>query len=238
MIDFSQFGVPQKRCRFILIGIRKEISEKQGVIARTFFDLILKNKESFLKSKNLLLNANLEDAISDLLMKHGTIQSPDTDSFKAGVYSKAQSNYQKYLRVSLNKNEIPDSHRFVNHSEEVKNRFKYILTVAKKNTSISDDLKAKYNLKKRTLVPLDGRKSSPTITTLPDDYIHYSEARILTVREYARIQSFPDDYQFKGKYTTGGKRRVLEAPRYTQIGNAIPPLFGEQSGIILKQLIS
>jgi DNA (cytosine-5)-methyltransferase 1 len=73
---------------------------------------------------------------------------------------------------------------------------------------------------------------------LPDDYIHYSEPRILTVREYARIQSFPDWYQFQGKYTTGGKLRTKEVPRYSQIGNAIPPLFGEQSGLVLKQLIS
>ncbi len=75
-------------------------------------------------------------------------------------------------------------------------------------------------------------KKAPTITTLPDDYIHYCEPRILTVREYARIQSFPDDFIFKGKYTTGGKLRTKETPRYTQIGNAIPPLFGEQAGCI------
>ena len=77
---------------------------------------------------------------------------------------------------------------------------------------------------------------TPTLTTLPDDYIHYSEPRILTVREYARIQSFPDDYVFCGKYTTGGKRRVLEVPRYSQIGNAIPPLFGELAGKALMEM--
>ena len=67
--------------------------------------------------------------------------------------------------------------------------------------------------------------------------IHYKEPRILTVREYARLQSFPDSFIFKGKYTTGGKLRKVEVPRYTQIGNAIPPLFGEQAGIVLKQLL-
>ena len=60
----------------------------------------------------------------------------------------------------------------------------------------------------------------------------------MTVREYARIQSFPDTYQFKGKYTTGGKRRTQEVPRYSQIGNAVPPLFAEQVGIILNKFIS
>ena len=85
---------------------------------------------------------------------------------------------------------------------------------------------------------LEGNKPTPTITTLPDDYIHYCEPRIMTVREYARIQSFPDTYQFKGKYTTGGKRRTQEVPRYSQIGNAIPPLFGEQAGLILKKIMN
>ena len=77
---------------------------------------------------------------------------------------------------------------------------------------------------------------TPTLTTLPDDYIHYCEPRILTVREYARIQSFPDDYVFRGRYTTGGKSRVKEVPRYSQIGNAIPPLFGEIAGCVLQEM--
>jgi len=58
----------------------------------------------------------------------------------------------------------------------------------------------------------------------------------LTVREYARIQSFPDWFQFREKYTTGGKLRIHEVPRYTQLGNAIPPLFGEQAGFALISL--
>jgi DNA (cytosine-5)-methyltransferase 1 len=183
------------------------------------------------------MNTNLEDAISDLLMKHGTEQSPDTKRFKAGKYAESSGNYQKLLRDGIEKGVIADSHRFVNHSSKIKSRFRYILNTEKKNTSVSEAFKKKYKLKKRTIVPLDAKSTSPTITTLPDDYIHYCEARILTVREYARIQSFPDNYEFKGKYTTGGKRRVLEVPRYTQIGNAIPPLFGEQSGNALMQLI-
>ncbi|UVP50197.1 DNA cytosine methyltransferase [Bacteroides cellulosilyticus] len=64
--------------------------------------------------------------------------------------------------------------------------------------------------KKRGLTLLNKDDVSPTLTSHPDDYIHYAEPRILTVREYARIQSFPDWYQFKMKYTTGeicGKRK-------------------------------
>jgi DNA (cytosine-5)-methyltransferase 1 len=117
-------------------------------------------------------------------------------------------------------------------------KFKYILENSKKNKDIDASIRERYNIKKHTIIPLDGDAKSPTITTLPDDYIHYSEPRILTVREYARIQSFPDSFQFKGKYTTGGKVRTQQVPRYSQIGNAIPPLFGEQSGLILKEIIN
>lgn len=238
IIDFSNFGIPQKRCRFILVGVRKDICEKKKTEALEFFTSIKENKSDFLINKGLNISTPLEAAISDLLMSHGTVVSPDNKRFNAGIYSSPNSNYQSYLRNGNRKGETPDSHRFAKHTPKVEERFNLILRYSLKGKTISDASKREYGIKKRTIVPLDGKNQAPTITTLPDDYIHYCEPRILTVREYARIQSFPDTYLFKGKYTTGGKRRVLEVPRYTQIGNAIPPLFGEQSGLILKQLIS
>jgi DNA (cytosine-5)-methyltransferase 1 len=237
MVDFSNFGIPQKRCRFILVGIREDISNKSGATAEDFFENILLNREHFLTSKNLQITSTLEEAISDLVRASGEVKSPDTKKFKAGLYAPALTNYQQFLRKSIKNGVVADSHRFVNHKNHIEKRFKEILRIAKRNTTISDDLKSKYHTKKRTIVPLSGKLPSPTITTLPDDYIHYAEPRILTVREYARIQSFPDDFEIRGKYTTGGKRRTKEVPRYTQIGNAIPPLFGEQAGIVLKNII-
>ena len=40
----------------------------------------------------------------------------------------------------------------------------------------------------------------------------------------ARLQSFDDDFVFQGKRTTGGNRRKVETPQFTQVGNAVPPL--------------
>ena len=234
LVDFSKFGVPQKRTRFILVGIRKDIAEKQN--PRSFFDSINKEKEAFLVNKNIGLTNTLEDAISDLLRTNETV-SPDTKSFNAGLYNKPNSNYQILLKGDVS-NKIPDSHRFAKHSDDTIEKLEFILKFAEKNKTLSNDLKVKFNLKKRTIIPLSGKTATPTITTLPDDYIHYCEPRIFTVREYARIQSFNDWYEFKGKYTTGGKRRTLEVPRYSQIGNAIPPLFGEQAGLILNKILS
>ena len=97
------------------------------------------------------------------------------------------------------------------------------------------------HIKKQCFTVLSSKALSTTITTLPDDCMHYSEPRVLTVRENARIQSFPDWFEFKGKYTTGGDRRKIECPRYTQVGNAVPPLMAEilgQSILAIERLIN
>ncbi len=236
LVNFGEYGIPQKRTRFILVGVRKDIENASQEIADSFFTKIMTNRETFLSTKNLTVNTNLQDAISDLLKGNGTKESPDTKSYEAGLYSKAKSSYQVLLRGEV-KDKIADSHRFAKHRVDITAKFKDILaSSSQKNKDVNKEMRDKYNIKKHTVIPLDKDAKSPTITTLPDDYIHYSEPRILTVREYARIQSFPDWYEFQGKYTTGGKLRTKEVPRYTQIGNAIPPLFGEQSGLVLKEL--
>lgn len=191
----------------------------------------------FFASKNLNISTTLEEAISDLLKSNGQIETLNFKMFKSGVYSNISSPYQKHMRLEINGNSKPDSHRFVNHNKETENKFEYILQNAEKNKPLSEALKKELGIKKHTIIPLSGTTPTPTITTLPDDYIHYCEPRIFTVREYARIQSFPDWYEFKGKYTTGGKLRTKEVPRYSQVGNAIPPLFGEQVGIVLNHMI-
>ena len=236
LVNFGEYGIPQKRTRFILVGVRKDVPNVSKDTASQFFSLIKNNRHSFLSEKNLTIETTLGDAISDLLRENGEVDSPDTKSFKAGIYSPIKSSYQQLMRIGVNQC-IPDSHRFPKHRPEISSKFQIILDTCRKNKDIDSYTRERFNIKKHTIIPLDEKKKSPTITTLPDDYIHYSEPRILTVREYARIQSFPDWYIFQGKYTTGGKRRTQEVPRYTQIGNAIPPLFGEQVGIILKKMI-
>lgn len=83
-----------------------------------------------------------------------------------------------------------------------------------------DSEKRNYNVLKA-----DGQ--SPTVMTIPDDYIHFSSPRALTVREMARLQSFDDSFVFQGKRTTGGKDRKHTVPQYTLVGNAVPPLMAK-----------
>lgn len=78
---------------------------------------------------------------------------------------------------------------------------------------------------------------------MPDDLIHYQRHRILTVREMARIQSFDDTYEFLGPRASGGggkgnKKRSLELPQYTQVGNAIPPLLAKGIGEVVLQTLN
>lgn len=230
IVTFSEFGVPQKRQRFIIFGIKDDDPEQ-------FFELLTSNSSQFLKEKNLSRKVTIADAISDLNKSNGVIDSLDTKGFKAGTYSQAKSSFQKLMR-SGSTLKIPDSHRFSNHQESTIKKFKTILRNSEKNKTVNESIRRKYSMKKHSVIPLAENTCSPTLTTLPDDYIHYSEPRILTVREYARIQSFPDWFEFKSKYTSGGKLRKKEVPRYTQIGNAIPPLFGEITGQILIELLS
>ena len=66
-----------------------------------------------------------------------------------------------------------------------------------------------------------------TIVTIADDYISPWEPRTFSVREMARCQSFDDSFEFLGKRTTGGLKRRIEVPQYTQVGNAVPPLLAK-----------
>jgi len=237
LVNFSEYGIPQKRTRFILVGVRKDVYQKLSFSPSDFFDLLRNNRESFLINKGLGLTQNLQDAISDLLEKNGTIDCPDSKGFQTSIYSKAKTSYQKLMRKNISQKKIPDSHRFAHHGTKTIDLFNVMLTNAPKGRKIGGDERLQYNLKKRGIVVLDPLRPAPTLTSHPDDYIHYCEPRILSVREYARIQTFPDWFEFKEKYTTGGKLRVVEVPRYTQVGNAIPPLFSEQAGEILKRLL-
>lgn len=94
-----------------------------------------------------------------------------------------------------------------------------------------------HQTKKQTQKALIPNQPAPAALSIPDDACHYSDLRTLTVREMARIQSFPDNFRFLSKVTTGGQMRKFEVPQYTQVGNAVPPLLGYALGQSLKYLI-
>lgn len=231
IIDMSQYGIPQSRKRFILVGMKHHNPED-------VFTLLKCNRHSFCTKRGISCSTTVMEAISDLAQSHGQVPSPDTNGFNAGIYGPVQSGYQKLMRKGTTSTTgAVNSHRFVNHRDKTITLHKDLLHSAPKGKRITPSDNLVQNLNRRGVTVLDANSQAPTITSIPDELVHYSEPRILTVREHARIQSFPDWYEFKGKYTSGGKRRKNEVPRYTQIGNAVPPLFAEQIGRAVMEVL-
>jgi DNA (cytosine-5)-methyltransferase 1 len=217
-------GVRRKSCS----GAEKVVNPFEGVPAA---------QRLFLKSLGLRPESRVtvKDAISDL-RKRGSkfVECIDSGGFKQIVYRSPVTPYQVQMHGSMN-GHAPNSLRLPNHSPRIVARFTRMVREARKGVSLSDTERRTFGVKKQSVVVLDGGAPSHTLTTLPDDYIHYSEGRILTVREYARLQSFPDWFEFRGAYTTGGDRRKKSCPRYTQVGNAVPPRLANFLGRLIRK---
>lgn len=241
IVDLSDYGVPQSRKRFILIAIRNGDPALEKLAGKTPFDLLKKRRKHFLGTKGLPHDraVSVKEAIGDLAIEgRALIDCEDSEvkgfkqiEYRDGIYT---SPFISLMRKNMNK--APDSLRIPRHSESTVNQFRKIAETCPRGRTVHEDHRATLGIKKHALTPLAPDLPSATITTLPDDILHYKEHRILTVRENARIQTFPDWYKFKGKYTTGGKVRKQECPRYTQVGNAVPPLFSEAIGRVLRDL--
>lgn len=231
MVNFAEYGVPQRRERFLVIASRQGLSDD-------VFSTVEGNRTDFLDKKGIGPTVNSRSALSDLEQKHGVVDCPDSPRFLSGVTAAKHTVFQRTLRLHNETSYVPQSHRFVNHTPAMQEIFERLLEKAPRNQTIKGKERETYGFKKRSLMVLDPNEPAATITTIPDDFVHYAEPRVMTVRECARLQTFPDWFEFKGPYTTGSKERVRQVPRYTQVGNAVPPLFAEQLGIAITQVLS
>lgn len=154
----------------------------------------------------------VEDALSDL----ANLGVNDRSS----VYqNKPKSKFQSKMRK---KSKVIFNHESCNHNIKIQKRFASV-PVGKNGSKVLKNS----GTKKRDYYRMHPKTVSRTITTIPEDFIHYKQNRIPTVREMARLQSFPDDFEFLGPKMTGGKRRKTSCPQYTQVANAVPPLLAE-----------
>lgn len=230
----ADWGVPQRRPRFVLIAMQKNQALDINPI-----DQILSRRNSFLKSHGLGPDyTSARDALSDLEEK----DTPDLDlewghlgfeTLKRS--SKILSPYQELMRRDSPLQ--PADMRLARHNLTSKKRMQDILKNCALGVALGDDDRKRLGIRKRSITPLSPSLPAPTIGTIPDDFIHYSRPRSLTVREHARLQSFPDWFSFSGPYTTGGSRRKHSCPKYTQVGNAVPPLLAEAIGNTLIDII-
>ena len=233
LLDLSEFGVPQLRTRYFLLALQRGTCEENP------FELLRRRLPSFLRSMRLRTPVSSWAAISDLeVSRGGTQPSTETPGFKEIKYTSPLTQFQKLMGAGK---ATPTDLRLARHSDEIATRFREIIELShaegRLNTTISEEIRAMYGLRKRALRVLDPDRPAPTITSLPDDLLHYREPRALTVRENARLQSFPDWFSFKGKYTTGGHLRRKEVPRFTQVANAVPPLVARAIGEMLVDLL-
>jgi DNA (cytosine-5)-methyltransferase 1 len=196
---------------------------------------------------------DLIDLLDDLV-------DPKMDKyFETGVYPRgrlvtteyprpATTPEQEAMRVPAPKHEhrregeVTD-HEYSKHAPNIVKKFRHMID---NDGEIPEDARTK-KFAQRVLPKRWGNKApSITATSLPDDYVQYAQPRSLTVREWARLQTFPDWYRFEGKRTTGGLRRAgnpregnfdREVPKYTQIGNAVPVRLAERVGEHFRRIL-
>jgi len=236
LVYAKDYGVPQNRPRILLVGIRTDLPIKPLDDSKHVAGGFLPNPIGIYPA--------IHELLGDLV---------DVNYENGGVtkyYPKEPENsIQMELRYNPSthsvapKGAIVSDQEYSKHASLVIEKFKYMLA---HDGEIPEEFKTK-KFSQRVL-PSTWGKTGPSITatSMPDDYVHYCQPRILTVREWARLQLFPDWYQFVGKRTTGGIRRAgnpregnfdRELPKYTQIGNAVPVRLAEEIGKHFMELL-
>ncbi len=215
-INSANFGVPQIRERIIFIGSRNDMPKINSI-------------KPACSSQDYI---TCGEAIHDLsfLQAWEKADSYSKDLRPSSRYQRESRRGRLFKKMGIKwDDEALFNHEAAKHSPEVIARFAMIQK-GKGLESIPRQLWDKYlKTDKKWCVKLDDSKPAYTVVTLPDDFVHYATPRILTVRELARLQSFDDSFIFHGPRATGGggignKKRRVELPQYTQVGNAVPPL--------------
>ncbi len=249
VLNSSDYGVPQNRERVVFIGCRKDQPMITEIPASTEENKVTTYEA--LHDLDFLDNAETADDYADvpedesytfLNVRRGLDGQPNEQGETYSEWSRIgrlghRFTFEEppfYVRNldNLMNGLLEHAHLF-NHktskqSEEVLKR----LAVIGDAGDYTDDVKKQLedmglNSDKRNYTVLKPEGQSPTVVTLPDDFIHYHRHRALTVREMARLQSFDDSFVFQGKRTTGGDKRKSETPQYTMVGNAVPPLMAK-----------
>lgn len=263
VVNSSDYGVPQNRERVLFIGCRKDqhlidsipatISDKDKVtVYEAIADLDFINNG---EEKTEYEVVELDNRYTDLI-KHRKADSSISRGRCNSLYSDWCRNGRLGFRFDMDRNpfyvknlddlkagNVVEGYHLFNHqtslqSDEVKTRLEIIVKHGEYNDACKGELREhRVMSNKRNYTVLNPKGQSPTVVTMPDDFIHYSACRAMTVREMARLQSFDDSFVFQGKRTTGGEMRKKDIPQYTLVGNAVPPLMAKAIGdVILKKI--
>ena len=236
LVKANDYGVPQNRPRVLVIGVRSDVN----LNSMSALDAL---EGGFLPEPTNDY-PDIEDLLSDLVDDNFEYGG-ESLSYRKDPLNSLQETYRTNIHsgVLMKKGDELSEMKYSSHSDKIVEKFSHMI---KKNGQIPEHLKTK-KFAQRVLPKKWGEKGPTiTVTSLPDDFVHYSQARSLTVREWARLQTFPDWYKFAGKRTTGGIRRAgnpresnfeREVPRYTQIGNAVPVKLAREIGKHFRKLL-
>jgi DNA (cytosine-5)-methyltransferase 1 len=263
VLDSSNYGVPQRRRRAIFIAYRNgqnepsypeptTPNENQKVkVIDAIGDLIvdedirikLNLKETkFQKDSKFGRTKTIQgkDVLSDgIIHNHELARHSKAVQERFSLYREGESVNSLISRIMI---EGLDLTEYPHLLEECTKKLSEQYTVqeiveAFQNNNINETLINALLTRKSNRFRYTSDNVSPTVVTLPDDYLVPFENRIPTVREMARLQSFDDSFVFLGKRTTGGQRRKVEVPQYTQVGNAVPPLLARAIAMEIKKAI-
>jgi DNA (cytosine-5)-methyltransferase 1 len=237
VVRAADYGVPQNRPRVLMVGIRDDIAWTEDLDAPALGLLPVPSNEKV---------PDLVDVLGDLVdLEPANWQGGVTERYPQPAAPGIQHDYFRRDRDGnvRRKGSVVTDHEYSNHSPHVRAKFEAMLA---NDGLIPESMKTKKFAQR--LLPRIWGPGGPSITatSLPDDYVHYEQPRTLTVREWARLQTFPDWYEFSGKRTTGGIRRAgnpreglheRELPKYTQIGNAVPVRLAEAVGKHLRTIL-
>lgn len=218
ILKVADYGVPQMRKRLIVIGARD--GEPPEFPKPTHEN----PKDRNLSSSRLKPYTTCGEALSDL----PAINQGET----ATEYTIApKTEFQKYARSG---SKHLSNHQASKHREAT---MAYYGLVPAGGTSL--DIPKEIRNGKQGVQRFPLNSLARTITTEPTDFLHPTLNRIPTIRELARIQTYPDWFEFLGQRTTGNKmRRLGYCSQSQQVGNSIPPLFAKALGsVIIKALL-
>ena len=229
VFNAKEFGVPQNRERLIYIGVRSDIAKNKSISPDEIINLILE--------KRVDNEVPLIEAIKDLreLKANNTKNSTEIDSEEFGKKieinnRKSPTNYVS--RINRLDNRLTFNHKARYNNDRDIEIYRRLLPGEDSSAESIQDIMPYHSRKdifKDKYYKLVPNKVCKTITAhMKFDcnmYIHPYQARGLTPREAARIQSYPDDYFFLGAYTK----------TYMQIGNSVPPLLSKMiAGVIIQ----
>lgn len=217
IINAADFGVPQMRNRFIMIGV---LNQYIPSLPSPTHGNNINQMNLFHKLQPYVTSW---EALSDL---------PYVDQGEGAEELLHSSDYQNDYQLARRGHRTPNkiyNHRATKHSESVQHRYA-LIPEGCNNSSLPDDIRTKKN----NVFKMDRNKPSRTITcNHRTDLLHPTIPRGTTVREAARLQSFDDDYRFFGNLT----RKAKWVTQDDQVGNAVPPLLAKALATHIKSVI-